>query len=113
MTDHNEDIAWLKSQLALVRSEVLVFLFITILLCILCWLLSRRQRNDKNDLLERISQTRFDVEQRLIAGFDKQTHLMESQTQDLDDQHRVGQCNQPSIDIGAGNGHIRHAHVAA
>jgi len=57
-----------------------------LLSAVLYWLLGRRQKTDKTDLLKRLNQAKTGIEERLVKEFGKQTDLMESQLQLLDRQ---------------------------
>lgn len=46
---------------------------------LLYWLLSKRQKTDKSDVIEQLSNTKFAIEGSLIKEFEKQTELMENQ----------------------------------
>ena len=43
---------------------------------LLYWLLSKRQRSDKSDIIEQLSKTKSSIEESLIKEFGKQTELM-------------------------------------
>ena len=46
---------------------------------LLYWLLSKRQKTDKTEVIEQLSQTKFSIEESLVKEFGKQTGLIESQ----------------------------------
>jgi len=46
---------------------------------LLYWLLSKRQRTDKTEVIEQLSQTKSSIEESLVKEFGKQTDLIESQ----------------------------------
>lgn len=46
---------------------------------VLYWLLSKRQRTDKTEVIEQLSQTKSSIEESLVKEFGKQTDLIESQ----------------------------------
>ncbi len=48
---------------------------------LLYWLLSKRQKNDKSEVVEQLSQTKASIEESLIKEFGKQTDLIENQLQ--------------------------------
>ncbi len=50
------------------------------------WLLSKRQRTDKFDMIEELSRTKSSIEESLISEFTKQTNLMDSELQILEMQ---------------------------
>ena len=53
---------------------------------IIYWLLSNRQKSDKHDIVEQLSQAKTNIEENIIKQFGKHTELMESQLQFLNDQ---------------------------
>lgn len=53
---------------------------------IIYWLLSKRQKTDKSEVMEQLSQTKISIGESLIKEFSKQTDLMESQLQLLKQQ---------------------------
>lgn len=46
---------------------------------LLYWVLSKRQRTDKTEVIEQLSQTKSSIEESLVKEFGKQTDLIESQ----------------------------------
>jgi hypothetical protein len=48
---------------------------------LLYWLLSKRQKNDKSEVVEQLSQTKASIEESLIKEFGQQTDLIENQLQ--------------------------------
>jgi hypothetical protein len=59
----------------------------TILLTgILNWFLSKRQRIDKTDFIEQLSKTKSSIEESLVKEFGKQTELMDSQLNLIEQQ---------------------------
>lgn len=46
---------------------------------LLYWLLSKRQRTDKTEVIEQLSQTKSSIEESLVKEFGKQTDLIENQ----------------------------------
>jgi len=46
---------------------------------LLYWLLSKRQKTDKTEVIEQLSQTKSSIEESLVKEFGKQTDLIESQ----------------------------------
>jgi len=48
---------------------------------LLYWLLSKRQKTDKTDLIEQLSNTKSTIEESLVKEFGKQTGLMDAQLQ--------------------------------
>lgn len=53
---------------------------------IIYWLLSKRQKTDKSEVIEQLSQTKISIEESLVKEFGKQTDLIESQIQLLEQQ---------------------------
>ncbi|BDB53062.1 hypothetical protein [Flavobacterium ammonificans] len=59
----------------------------TILLSgLLYWLLSKRQQTDKTDFIDQLSKTKSSIEESLVKEFGKQTELMDSQLQLIEQQ---------------------------
>lgn len=56
---------------------------------IIYWLLNKRQKTDKNEVIEQLSQTKTSIEESLVKEFGKQTDLIESQL-DLLSQQKTG-----------------------
>lgn len=61
---------------------------------LLYWLMSKRQRSDKSDLIEQLSKTKSSIEESLIKEFSKQTELMETQLHLIEQQKTVTQTKQ-------------------
>lgn len=53
---------------------------------ILYWLLRKKQRSDKEQLADKLNNTKATIEEKLVGEFGKQTELMESQLQILEKQ---------------------------
>lgn len=53
---------------------------------IIYWLLSKRQKTDKTEVIEQLSQTKTSIEESLVKEFGKQTDLIESQLQLIEQQ---------------------------
>lgn len=62
---------------------VLIAIIVSILIY---WLLSKRQKSDKNDIIDKLSQTKTSIEESLVKEFGKQTELMDTQLQILSKQ---------------------------
>jgi len=58
---------------------IIAVLSAVLLLGLLYWLLSKRQRTDKTEVIEQLSQTKSSIEESLVKEFGKQTDLIESQ----------------------------------
>lgn len=54
-------------------------------------LISKRQKTDKTDIIEKLSQTKSSIEESLIKQFGKQTELMETQLQYIEQQKATNQ----------------------
>jgi hypothetical protein len=64
---------------------------------LLYWLLSKRQKTDKSDVIEQLSNTKSAIEGSLIKEFGKQTELMENQLL-LIEQQRTRVSEKPNIE---------------
>ncbi len=53
---------------------------------LLFWLLSKRQTSDKSDFIDQLSKTKSSIEESLVKEFGKQTNLMETQLQLIEQQ---------------------------
>lgn len=53
---------------------------------LLYWLLSRRQKTDKTDFIDQLSKTKSSIEESLVKEFGKQTELMDSQLNLIEQQ---------------------------
>jgi hypothetical protein len=60
---------------------------------LLYWLLSKRQKNDKSEVVEQLSQTKASIEESLIKEFGQQTDLIENQLQLLAKQKNDSSIN--------------------
>lgn len=65
---------------------------------ILYFLLSKRQKVDRSDLIEKLSKTKSSLEEGLIKEFGKQTELMESQIKLIENQKTSAQNQVADID---------------
>lgn len=61
---------------------------------LLYWLLSRRQQTDKTDFIDQLSKTKSSIEESLVKEFGKQTELMDSQLQLIEQQKTTLQATQ-------------------
>jgi peptidoglycan hydrolase CwlO-like protein len=59
---------------------------------LLYWLLSRRQQTDKTDFIDQLSKTKSSIEESLVKEFGKQTELMDSQLQLIQQQKSTFQA---------------------
>jgi len=60
---------------------IIVFLVAIILTILLYWLLRRRQKTDKTEVVEQLNNTKTSIEENLVKEFGRQTELIESQLQ--------------------------------
>jgi hypothetical protein len=65
---------------------------------ILYFLLSKRQKVDRSDMIEKLSKTKSSLEEGLIKEFGKQTELMESQIKLIENQKTSAQNQVADID---------------
>lgn len=65
---------------------------------VIYWLLSKRQKTDKSEVIEQLSQTKISIEESLVKEFGKQTDLIESQLQLLEKQKSEAPTN-PNIEL--------------
>lgn len=63
---------------------------------IIYWLLSKRQKTDKSEVIEQLSQTKISIEESLVKEFGKQTDLIESQLRLLEQQKLEAPINPNS-----------------
>lgn len=68
-----------------------------LLFAILYWLLNRKQRTDKSDFINQLSNTKSSIEESLVKEFSKQTELIDSQMQ-LIEKQKVASETTPSIE---------------
>ena len=97
-TNSNQKFSDIKESL----SSKSLFGIIGVLLAIvvsglLYWLLSKRQKTDKSDVIEQLSNTKSAIEGSLIKEFGKQTELMENQLL-LIEQQRTRVSEKPNIE---------------
>jgi hypothetical protein len=97
-TNSNQKFSDIKESL----SRKSLFGIIGVLLAIvvsglLYWLLSKRQKTDKSDVIEQLSNTKSAIEGSLIKEFGKQTDLMENQLL-LIEQQRTRVSEKPNIE---------------
>lgn len=52
------------------------------------WLVSKRQSNDKTDLIDKLSKTKSSIEETLVSEFGKQSELMETQIKLIEQQNK-------------------------
>ena len=97
-TNSNQKFSDIKESL----SRKSLFGIIGVLLAIvvsglLYWLLSKRQKTDKSDVIEQLSNTKSAIEGSLIKEFGKQTDLMENQLLLIEEQ-RTRVSEKPNIE---------------
>ena len=73
-------------------------LFVLLLSGILFWLLSKRQKSDKIDVIEQLTKTKSSIEESLIKEFSKQTELLDSNLKVIE-QQRISLKKSPNKDI--------------
>src|SRR6218665_1093163 len=59
---------------------------------LLYWLLSKKQKSDKTDMIDQLSQTKSSIEESLVKEFGKQTNSIESQLQLIEQQKQTAQA---------------------
>lgn len=77
---------------SLIKNSVygIIGLLFSILVSILIyWLLSRRQKSNKTEIIEQLSKTRLSIEESLVKQFNKQTELMETQLMLMEQQSSI------------------------
>lgn len=65
---------------------------------ILYWFLSKRQKDDKTDVIQQLTKTKTSIEENLIKEFGKQTDLMEMQLKMLEAQKNNIQISNKEVD---------------
>ncbi len=73
-------------------------LLLLLVSAVLYWLLSKKQRIDKSDIIERLNNTKSSIEESLISEFTKQTNTMGNELQLLEAQ-KTNSSQQPSKEI--------------
>ncbi len=76
---------------------IIVVLLAIVVSGLLYWLLSKRQKTDKSDVIKELSNTKSAIEGSLIKEFGKQTELMENQLL-LIEQQRTRVSEKPNIE---------------
>ena len=56
------------------------------------WLISKKQQNDKTDIIDQLSKTKSSIEESLVKEFGKQTDLMEAQLHLIEKQKSILQA---------------------
>lgn len=64
---------------------------------LLYWLLSKRQKSDKSDFIDQLSKTKSSIEESLVKELGKQTDLMETQLQLIEQQKATLQAT-PNVE---------------
>jgi len=67
----------------IIQWVVIGVLFAVVAFGIAYWLLSKKQRSDKTDMIKQLSKTKSAIEESLVNEFDKQTELMDAQLETL------------------------------
>jgi len=79
-TNTNKKIADVDNSLSKNSLYGIIAVLLAVLLSgVLYWLLSKRQRTDKTEVIEQLSQTKASIEESLVKEFGKQTGLIENQ----------------------------------
>lgn len=65
---------------------------------LLYWLLSKRQQTDKTDFIDQLSKTKLSIEESLVKEFGKQTELMDTQLQLIEQQKNTLQAT-PNVEL--------------
>lgn len=78
--------------------SIIGVLLAIILSGILYFLLIRRQKVDKTDMIEKLSKTKSSIEQVLVKEFEKQTELMETQIKLMESNSSKGGSSNDEID---------------
>lgn len=79
-TNTNQRISEVDKSLSKNSLYGIIAVLLTILISgLLYWLLSKRQRTDKTEVIEQLSKTKSSIEESLVKEFGKQTDLIESQ----------------------------------
>ena len=68
---------------------IIGILFAVIASGVVYWLLRKRQKTDRTDMIEQLSNTKSSIEERLVKEFGKQTELMDTQMELLK-QQKIG-----------------------
>lgn len=64
---------------------------------LLYWLLNKRQQTDKTDFIDQLSKTKSSIEESLVKEFGKQTELMDTQLQMIEQQKNTLQAT-PNVE---------------
>jgi hypothetical protein len=67
---------------------IIAVLVTTLLSIFLYWLLNKKQKTDKTDLISKLGETRSSIEESLVKEFGKQTELMETQLRIIE-EHKL------------------------
>jgi len=60
------------------KNTLIAVVCITLILCILFWFVSRKQKSDKTDIIEQLNITKSSIEENSAKGFSKQEDLIKS-----------------------------------
>lgn len=72
---------------------IIGFLCAVLISGFLYWLLSKRQKSDKTDMIDQLSKTKSSIEESLVKEFGKQTDLMDSQLLLIEQQKKSIQAS--------------------
>lgn len=79
-TDANQKIKEIDKSLSKTSLYGIIGVLSAIIVSILIyWLLNKRQKSDKTDIIDKLSQTKSSIEESLLKQFEKQIELMETQ----------------------------------
>ena len=73
---------------------IIAVLLAILISVIIYWLLRKRQKTDKTEVIEQLSQTKTSIEESLVKEFVKQTDLIESQLQLLRQQKKESSASE-------------------
>ena len=104
-TEANQKISEVDKSLGKNTLYGIIGILLTALLSILFyWLVSKRQKGDRTDLIIQLSQTKSSIEESLVKEFGKQTELLETQVKLLEQNNREQKQSQK-----ANNNEIDHS----
>lgn len=86
----NQKVSKIDSTLGKTTLWVIIGILSAMLIsAVLYWLLSKKQKSDKSDLIGQLTQTKSSIEESLIKEFDKQTELMDTQLELIKHQNNT------------------------
>lgn len=94
-TNSNQKFSDIKEALSKKSLYGIIGVLLAIVVSVLLyWLLSKRQKTDKSDVIEQLSNTKSAIEESLVKEFGKQTELMENQLLLIEKQKTTFQKKQ-------------------